>query len=125
MDGTSLPTPTSRAHRPASNSRSAAELWRRHERDTSPTPARRRAATSATQVGDEIADEDDDLTNRVVALVRADNPELKVATEMQLRHEIDLELDLSAAVVSRYERTIAALYRRLEALEGLGAGPSG
>ena len=108
--GPSLPTPHSRDHRSAS-SRSLAELRRAQLRDTSPTPSRFVATNSA------ILAEESDLTTRIVALIRSDNPDLKITTQMQLQHEIDLELDLSAATLLRYENTIGTLYKRVAELE--------
>ena len=111
--GTLLPTPHSRDRQPASN-HSFAELRRRQLRDTSPTPGRIFIGTNSII---NPGDEDSDLTTRVMDLIRSDNLELKVATEMQLRHEIDLELDLSKAKMRRYENTIYTLYERLDNLE--------
>ncbi|MCJ1436343.1 hypothetical protein MMC27_005721 [Xylographa pallens] len=111
--GTSLPTPYSRDRRPAT-SHSLVGLRRRQLRDTSPTPGRIFIATnSITNPGEE----DSDLTTRVMDLIRSDNLELKATTEMQLQHEIDLELDLSKAKMRRYENTIYTLYERLNDLE--------
>ncbi|MCJ1380565.1 hypothetical protein MMC17_003673 [Xylographa soralifera] len=108
--GTFLPTPTSRESRAASR-HSLAEARLRQLRDTSPTP-RRFIATESTILG-----EDADLTAKVVNLIHADNLELRASTEMQLRHEIDLELDLSKATLRRYENTIYTLYKRVDDLE--------
>ena len=58
-----------------------------------------------------------DLMTTVLRLLRDEKISLKESTELQIRHEIDLELDLTAAKVRRYEETISKLSRRLDELE--------
>ena len=58
-----------------------------------------------------------DLTTTVLRLLRDEKISLKESTELQIRHEIDLELDLTAAKVKRYEETIARMSTRLDELE--------
>jgi hypothetical protein len=57
---------------------------------------------------------DPDLTTIVLELIRSDNPE---PNEVQLRHEIDLRLDVSETKLRRYEETITELRKRLDEME--------
>lgn len=57
------------------------------------------------------------LTTTVLGLIRSDNVELKPSTEIQIRHEIDLAVDISKAKVQRYEETISKLHGRVDELE--------
>ncbi len=104
-----LPTPDS-GSRPVGE-RMASEPRLRQPVEISPTPARLNSAMALR--GDRKAD----LTTTVLKLIRSDSVELKESTELQIRHEIDLELDLNAARMQRYEETISKLYKRLDALE--------
>ena len=58
-----------------------------------------------------------DLTTTILELIRAENRELKISTEMQIRHEIALKLDLAEAKMRRYKETISALCKRLDKFE--------
>lgn len=58
-----------------------------------------------------------DLAMAVVEIVRADHPKLKVSTEMLLRHEIGLKLDVDETKLRRYEGTISELRKRVDELE--------
>ena len=60
---------------------------------------------------------DPDLSTIVLELIRSDNPELKASTEIQLRHEIDLRLDVSETKLRRYKETITELRKRLDEME--------
>lgn len=53
----------------------------------------------------------------VLELIRSDNLELKVSTEMQLRHEIGLKLDVSETKLRRSKETISELRKRIDELE--------
>lgn len=77
----------------------------------SPTPGRFNNRTGLSHHGDS------DLTTIVLELIRSDNPELKASTEIQLRHEIDLRLDVSETKLRRYEETITELRKRLDEME--------
>lgn len=59
------------------------------------------------------------LTSTVFDLIRSDNVELKPSTEIQIRHEIDLVVDVGKAKVQRYEETIYKLHERIDELEKL------
>jgi hypothetical protein len=59
------------------------------------------------------------LTLTVLDLIRSDNVELKPSTEIQIRHEIDLMVDIGKAKVERYEETISKLHKRVDELEGI------
>lgn len=50
-----------------------------------------------------------DIPPAVLELVRADNPELKICTEMQIRLESGVKLDVGETKLGRYERTIEEL----------------
>lgn len=65
------------------------------------------------------------LTTRVVRLLRDEKYPLKVSTELQIRHEIDLELDLYAAKVRRYEETIYKQSKKIDELETLASHLTG
>ena len=60
---------------------------------------------------------DSDLTTTVLELIRSENIELKASTEMQMRHEIGLRLDVDGTKVRRYEETIRELRKRLDEME--------
>ena len=106
----SLPTPDSREHRAAScNKDSEQRLFQLL--DTSPTPGRFR---DAARPG---FDAESDLTTTILKLIRSDNLELKASTEIQLRHEIDLQLDLGTAKEQRHKDTITRLCTRVDELE--------
>lgn len=105
----SLPTPNSHDHISLSNM--LASQLMRVPLDTSPTPVRfsDRASLNPSVESDLIA--------TVLDLIRADNPELKASTEVQLRHEIGLILDVSETKIRRYEATICELRKRVDELE--------
>ena len=108
----SLPTPDSREHRVASTN-TGSEQRPLQLLDTSPTPGRFKDVAS---LGLEI---ESGLTTTVLKLIRSDNLQLKASTEMQLRHEIDLELDLGAARLQRQKETISKLCKRVDELEAM------
>jgi hypothetical protein len=81
------------------------------QRDTSPTPGQ-----FNDNYGHDPASESD-LITRVLDLIRADHPDLKASTEMQLRHEIGLTLDLEETKSRRYESTISMLRKKVDELE--------
>jgi hypothetical protein len=58
-----------------------------------------------------------DLTTRVLKLLREENYEVKGSTELQLRHKIELELDLSSTKLRSCERTISRMSKRINELE--------
>jgi hypothetical protein len=60
---------------------------------------------------------DSSLTSTVLGLIRSDNVELKPSTEIQIRHEIDLVVDVGKAKIQRYEETISKLHERVDELE--------
>ncbi len=62
-------------------------------------------------------DAESGLNMIVLKLIRSENLKLKASTEMQLRHEIDLELDLGATKEQRHKDTISKLCRRIDELE--------
>ena len=53
----------------------------------------------------------------VLNLIQSDKIELKPSTKIQIRHEIDLVVDVGRAKVQRYEETICMLHERIEELE--------
>lgn len=57
------------------------------------------------------------LTSTVLGLIRSDNVELKPSTEIQIRHEIDLVVDIGKAKVQRFDETISKLHERVDELE--------
>jgi hypothetical protein len=82
-----------------------------HSLSTSPTPGQFNDKTSPN------FEEESDLTTTVLELIRSDNLELKVSTELQLRHEIGLKLDVGRTKLRRYEDTITELRKRLDEVE--------
>lgn len=81
--------------------------------DTSPILAHDRPGVPAA------LREGSDLTSTVLDLIRAENVDLKPSTKIQIRHEIDLVVDVGKAKVQRYEETIQKLHERIEELEKL------
>jgi hypothetical protein len=63
--------------------------------------------------------EESDLSSTVLDLIRAENVDLKSSTKIQIRHDIDLVVDVAKAKVQRYEQTIQRLHERIEELEKL------
>lgn len=59
------------------------------------------------------------LALTVLDLIRSDNVELKPSTEIQIRHEINLMVDIGKTKVERYEETISKLHKRVDELEGI------
>jgi hypothetical protein len=104
----SLPTPDSREDISAStNTISQPRLWQ----GISPVPGLPSEKISFDTEGDS------DLTMSVLELIGSDNLELKVSTEMQLRHEIGLKLDVSETNLRRSKETISELRKRIDELE--------
>ena len=68
--------------------------------DTSPTPGRFYDRTSLYGNGES------DLATAILELLRSDNLKLKASTEVQVRHEIGLALDVGETKLRRYEETI-------------------
>lgn len=64
-----------------------------------------------------VFEEESSLTSTVLGLIRSDNVELKPSTEIQIRHEIDLVVDIGKAKVQRYDETICKLHERVDELE--------
>lgn len=60
-----------------------------------------------------------DLTTAVIRLIRSENIELKESTEIQIRHEIDMELKLNQTKERSYKGTISKLSARLDQLENM------
>jgi hypothetical protein len=56
------------------------------------------------------------LTETVISLIHSENIELKESTEIQIRHEIDMELDLNEAKALRNKKTISKLSTRIDEL---------
>ena len=108
----SLPTPDLREHR-VGITNTGSEQRPLQLLDTSPTPGPFKDAASL------VLEKESGLTTTVLKLIRSDNLELKASTEMQLRHEIDLELDLGAARLQRQKETISKLYKRADELEAM------
>ena len=81
------------------------------QRETSPTPAR------FNDSGILNPEEESDLAAKVLDLVRADFPNLKASTELEIRHEIGLALDMGETKLRRYEVTIRELMKRVDELE--------
>ena len=105
-----LPTPNSRDHIASSNTM-ASQPRLLQQLDTSPTPGRFNDPAALNPLGES------DLTETVLELIRADHPQLKASTELQLRHEIGLTLDVSETKLRRYEATISELRKRVDELE--------
>lgn len=57
------------------------------------------------------------LASTVLELIRSDKVDLKPSTEIQIRHEIDLVVDLGNTKVQRYQETISKLHERVDELE--------
>jgi hypothetical protein len=106
----SFPTPQSRDPN-SSSSVMVSEAQLMQARDTSPTPARFNHTATLNPKGES------DLIATVLDLIRADNLKLKGSTEMQIRHEIGLALDLGETKLRRHEGTISELYKRIDELE--------
>lgn len=81
------------------------------QRETSPTPARFHGVLGVN------FSEDSDLITKILELVRADNPKLKASTEMQLRHEAGLAIDMNETKLRRCDVTISELQKRVDELE--------
>ncbi|CZR66097.1 uncharacterized protein PAC_15998 [Phialocephala subalpina] len=106
----SLPTPNSRDHMSADNMM-ASQPRLLPSRNTSPTPGRFNNRASLNPEGES------DLIATVLELIRSDGLELEASTELQLRHEIGLVLDVGRAKVGRYQETITELRKRLDEVE--------
>ncbi len=104
-----LPTPDS-LEKPLDN---AATTRSRPSNRTSPTPARLESMISPN------SERTSNLAVAVLMLIHSENVELKESTELQIRHEIDLEVDSNEAKVRRYEETIRVLSKRLDELENI------
>jgi hypothetical protein len=105
-----LPTPNSRDLMSSSNAMvSQSQLLQ--QRDTSPTPGR------FNDVAIPSPPAESDLTTRILELIRAEHPQLKASTEMQLRHEIGLAIDVGETKLRRNEVTISELRKRVDDLE--------
>lgn len=81
------------------------------ELDALPISARGKSIANPSLRGDST------LTSAVLDLIRSDNVELKPSTEIQIRHEIDLVVDVGRARVQRYQETISKLHERIDELE--------
>lgn len=103
----SSPTPKSRDHKSPSETMASEP----QQRETSPTPAR------FNDSGILNPEEESDLAAKVLDLVRADFPNLKASTELEIRHEIGLALDMGETKLRRYEVTIRELMKRVDELE--------
>jgi hypothetical protein len=104
-----LPTPDSGDKGKAK----AVELGPIQAENKSPTPGRSKDAPYPDRGGMT------DLTTNVLKLLRDEKFNLKESTELQIRHEIDLELDLNVAKVKRYKDTVSKLTKRLGVLEAM------
>ena len=94
-----------------------------------PLPATNNRAPTAERLGASLIldhktrkansglEEDSSLTTTVLGLIRSDNIQLKPSTEIQIRHEIDLVVDVGKAKILRYEETISELHQRVDELE--------
>jgi hypothetical protein len=105
----SLPTPSSRDH--ISSGNTMVSQPRLPQLDTSPTPGR------FSDLAGLSLPREPDLTTTVLDLIRAEYPNLKASTEMQIRHEIGLASDVGETKLRRYEGTIAELNKRVDELE--------
>lgn len=105
----SLPTPTSRDHMHSGNTMASRVTLQ--PLDASPTPYRFNDRASLD------SREESDLSTTVLDLIRADYPKLKASTEMQIRHEINLALDVAEAKLRRHEATISELHKKVDELE--------
>ncbi len=59
------------------------------------------------------------LTAAVIKLIRSEGIEMKESTEIQIRHEIDMELRLNETKERSYKGTISKLSARLDQLENM------
>jgi hypothetical protein len=80
--------------------------------DISPTPAGRFNDRTGLSL-----EEPPDLATAILELIRSDGLDLKASTEMQIRHEIGLRLDVDETKLRRYEETISEQRKRLDELE--------
>jgi hypothetical protein len=106
----SLPTPKSRDHTSANNLM-ASQLRRLPSRTMSPALSRFNDRASLNP------EEEPNLITTVLELIRSDSLELKASTELQLRHEIGLVLDIGRTKVGRYQEIITELRIRLNEVE--------
>ena len=60
-----------------------------------------------------------DLVTSILELLRSEGVAIKGSLELQIRHEIDLELDVSAARDKRYRSTISKQGKRIDELESI------
>lgn len=81
--------------------------------NTSPTPS------PSKDVPNPARGRMEDLTTKVMELLREEKLKLKMSTELLLRHEIDLQLELNATKVRQYEETISKLSQRIDELENI------
>jgi len=106
----SLPTPNSRDHTSADNVM-ASQSRRLPSHTTSPTPGLFNNRASPNPEGAS------DLITTVLELICSNSLGLKASTELQLRHEIGLVLDVGRTKVGRYQETITELRKRLDEVE--------
>jgi hypothetical protein len=105
----SLPTPNSGDSTIAR--KNVAFGWQRQKLlDASPTPSRFNDAGFGFT-------EHDDMTTRVIKLLRSNNIELKASTEVQLRHMISSEVGAYEIKLQKSGEAILELGRRLNELE--------
>jgi hypothetical protein len=103
----SSPTPKSRDHLPPTETIG----FQPQQRETSPTPGRFNDRASLH------LERESDLATKVLDLIRADNPGLKGSTELQIRHEIGLALDMGETKLRRHDAEISDLRKRVDELE--------
>jgi hypothetical protein len=116
-NATSLPTPPSMKQTSLGNT-TASNLQDFSALDVSPTPIRSSDRSSPTLTR-ESSKEESDLTKTILETLRSDNIKLKASTEMQLRHEIELKLDVDNTTLRRYKETISKWGKRIDELEDI------
>jgi hypothetical protein len=88
--------------------------------DPAPLQSPSRGAPTVAQERELIPEQSLDsssLATKVIRLVREENVDLKESTELQIRHEIDVEMDMNAARMKRYEVTVSKLKKKVDELE--------
>ena len=106
----SFPTPSSLDHMSAGNKMTSQPRLLKSI-DESPTPIRFIDRSSLNP------ERDLDLSTTILELLHSDSVRLKASTELQLRHEIRLQLNVGETKLRAYEETISELRKRIDDLE--------
>ncbi|KAK0124551.1 hypothetical protein ONS95_009499 [Cadophora gregata] len=101
---------------PATTGRAVDGTRQPYVREASPTPIQLDAAIN---LGDarEPSEGKTDLLRSILALIKADYPDLKASTEIMIEHEIEQEVRRTRAEAKGYRKTIARLRQTVDDLE--------